>query len=367
MKINTKLFKLGLFSFLAGLFLLSCANQEQKSKKSAKANIKVRHLVDTIGFTQYPWQLDSIFARMDAEDKIGTEAVYKMAICPHDDYAYAGGLYAKTLAGIKAKTIVLIGVAHKAQKFNLENKLVFGSFDAWSGTYGDIAISPLRDKLLKKMPAESCIIHDSMMQVEHSLEAITPFLQRKNRAVEIVPVLVPHSQFDKLEVFAQELATALAELMTAENLEYGKDIAIVISTDAIHYGDVDWSSDKMAPFGVDDEGTAKVIEKEHAIIDQCLVGELSADKAKLFSETMLEANDFRVYKWYWCGRYDVPFGMMFANELNRIINHQRLFGTLIDYRSSFHNKHIETNDIGMGVTADAHQRHWVGYVGLVYN
>jgi len=366
MKINTKLFKIGIFSFLASIFLLSCANQEKSIIKSAQAEIKVRQLVDTIGFTQYPWQMDSIFARMDAEDKISTDSVYKMAICPHDDYAYAGGLYAKTLAGIKAKTIVLIGVAHKAQKFNLENKLVFGSFDAWRGTYGDIVISPLRDKLLKKMSAESYIIHVSMMQVEHSLETITPFLKRNNRAVEIVPFLVPHSQFDKMEVFAQELAVAFLALMQEENLEYGKDIAIVISTDAIHYGDVDWSSDKMAPFGVDDEGTAKVIEKEHAIIDQCLIGELSADKAKLFSETMLEANDFRVYKWYWCGRYDVPFGMVFANDLNRIINHRNLFGILIDYRSSFHNKHIETKDIGMGVTADAHQRHWVGYAGVVY-
>ncbi|MBN1649943.1 MAG: AmmeMemoRadiSam system protein B [Bacteroidales bacterium] len=366
MKIRIKFYSIGIYSVLISFLLFSCNNPDDKTKKSEQAHLKIRQQVDTIGFTQYPWQLDSIFARMDVGDKISTESVYKMAICPHDDYAYAGGLYAKTLNGIKAKTIILIGVAHKAQKFNLENKLVFGSFDVWSGTYGDITISPLRDKLLKKMAKESYIVHDSMMQVEHSLEAITPFLQRNNKALEIVPFLVPHSQFHKMEVFAQELATALAELMKEENLDYGKDIAIVISTDAIHYGDVDWSSDKMAPFGVDDKGTARVIEKEHAIIDQCLVGDVSTEKARLFSETMLEADDFRVYKWYWCGRYDVPFGMMFANDLNALIHHKPLSGNLIDYRSSLHNKPIETKDIGMGVTADAHQRHWVGYVGVVY-
>jgi len=49
--------------------------------------------------------------------------------CPHEDYKYAAGLFHKTLSGIKAKTIILIGVAHRARNFNLESKLVFGSFN----------------------------------------------------------------------------------------------------------------------------------------------------------------------------------------------------------------------------------------------
>ncbi len=359
-------FKLFLLSLISSFIFLSCVNKKSDNKNSETANFKIRQLVDTIGFTQYAWQMDSIIARIDNEDKIKTETVYKMAICPHDDYAYAGGLYSKTLTGIKAKTIVLIGVAHKAQKFNLDNKLVFGSFDAWKGTFGNIPVSSLRDKLLKKMSAESYIVHDSMMLIEHSLEAITPFLQNNNKDLEIIPLLVPYFQFDNMEIFAEELANALYVLMKDENLEYGKDLAIVISTDAIHYGDIDWSNDKMAPFGVDDEGTVKVIQKEQEIVNQCLVGELNTEKAKRFSEYMLEEANYKEYKWYWCGRYSVPFGLMFANSLNNLIEHKSLNGTLIDYRSSFHNPYIETKDIGMGTTADAHQRHWVGYVGVVY-
>lgn len=358
-----KSIKLIFTSLLGCLLFFSCVNQNNNKKM---ADAYIRPLKDTIGFTQYPWQMDSIISRMAPEDKIPSEDTYKMAICPHDDYAYAGGLYVKTLAGIKAKTIVLIGVAHKAQKFNLENKLVFDSFDAWKGTFGNVPISPIREKLLSILPPETYIVHDSMMTLEHSLEAVTPFLQRNNKETEIIPFLVPQFQFDKMEALAQELAVALAKIMKEENLEYGKDLAIVISTDAIHYGDVDWGSDKMAPFGVDNAGTAKVIEKEHHIINQCLVGELTNAKAKLFSETMLEEDNFRAYKWYWCGRYDVPFGLMFANDLNTIINHKALNGTLIDYRSSLHNPHIEVHDIGMGTTAQANQRHWVGYAGLVY-
>lgn len=355
-----KLMVLSAFS----IALFACDNSSSNQKNTAQ--LKVRQQVDTIGFTQYPWQMDSILARMSADDKTPTKAVYKMAICPHDDYAYAGGLYEKTLAGIKAKTIVLIGVAHKAKLFKLENKLVFGSFDAWKGTYGNILVSPLRDQLLLKMPAESFVIHDSMMQVEHSLEAITPFLQKNNPDVQIIPLLVPYFEFDKMEQFAQDFATAMSELMQEQNLNYGKDLAIVISTDAIHYGDVDWSSDQMAPFGVDEQGTAKVIQKEHQICEHCLVGEISTDKARLFSDYMLSKDNFREYQWYWCGRYDVPFGLMFSNQLNLLLNQIPLNGTLIDYRSSIHNPHITTTDLGMGTTADAHQRHWVGYAGLVY-
>lgn len=361
-----KIIYFALINLVGSLFLFACGNQNTNKEKTESTQLKIRQQVDTIGFTQYSWQMDSIMARISDDDKIKTENVYKMAICPHDDYAYAGGLYSKTLEGIKAKSIVLIGVAHKARNFNLENKLVFGSFDAWKGTFGNIPISSLRDKLLQMMPIESYVVHDSMMQVEHSLEAITPFLQKNNKEIEIIPLLVPYFEFEKMEVFSEELAKALSVLMKEENLTYGKDLAIVISTDAIHYGDVDWSSDKMAAFGVDDEGTAKVIQKEHEIINQCLEGELNTEKAKLFSDFMLEKDNYKEYKWYWCGRYDVPFGLMLANDLNQMIENKNLNGTLIDYRSSLHNPHIEVTDIGMGTTADAHQRHWVGYVGMVY-
>lgn len=97
-------------------------------------------------------------------------------ICPRDDYSYVGGLYTKTLAGIKAGTIILIGVAHKAKVFKLENKLVFDSFDEWKCAGGNIKVSALREKLLKTLSPTSFVVHDSIMQAEHSLEAITPFL-----------------------------------------------------------------------------------------------------------------------------------------------------------------------------------------------
>ncbi len=310
--------------------------------------------------------MDSIASRILAEDRILTEDIYKAVICPHDDYAYAAGLYNKTLVGIKAKTIVLIGVAHKARKFNLENKLVFGSFDKWKGIYSNIMVSPLRDELLKNIPQEIYVVHDSMMQIEHSLEAITPFLQKNNKEVKIIPLLVPYITFDKMDLFSDALAKALHHLMKKEKLQYGKDIAIVISNDAIHYGDEGWGSDKLAPFGVDSLGTIKARQKDMDIINQCLDGELDKEKVKLFNQYTVQKDNYKEYQWTWCGRYSVPFGLLFANKLNDLIENKPLTGKMIGYNSSYHSLHIEVKDIGMGVTAPANNHHWVAYVGVKY-
>ena len=344
-------------------FLLSCNNP----KGSTTAEHRVRHLIDTIGFSQYDWQMDSIMSRISIDDKVQTDVFDKVVICPHDDYAYAGGLYRKTLAGIKAKTILLIGVAHKARNFSLENKLVFGDFQEWKGTYGKVAVSPLRDKIIKKMSPESFMVHDSMMQLEHSLEAITPFLQYSNKEVEIIPVLVPYFEFEKMEAFSSELADALFDIMKEENLNFGKDVAIVISNDAIHYGDEEWGGSQLAPFGVDSLGTAQAKQKDLEIISNCLQGELSHEKIKLFNSYTVNEDSFKEYKWTWCGRYSVPFGLLTAKALNERIEHKALNGELVDYRTSFHNIHIEVIDLCMGTTDPAYQRNWVGYVGMIYN
>lgn len=349
---------------LSLLIFASCDNPENKS--ITKSDLKIRQLADTIGFTQYTWQLDTIISRIAEEDKKATDNVAKAVICPHDDYAYAGGLYQKTLSSIKAKTVVLIGVAHKARNFSLENKIVFGSFDVWKATDGNVPVSQFRAELMQKLNAETYMVHDSMMQVEHSLEAITPFLQRNNPEVEIIPILIPYFKFDLMEPYAEELALALADIMRENNMEYGKDLAIVISNDAIHYGDVDWSSTTMAPFGVDSIGTAQAHQKDRTIIKECLIGEVRIDKIKLFTWYTVQDDDYKAYKWTWCGRYALPFGLLTANALNNRIYQKNLEGTFIDYRSSFQNPHIEVEDIAMGHTAVAHQRHWVGYVGMTY-
>jgi len=358
--------KQAFFILLLGISLFSCKKYNKNEELINTSELKVRTLIDTIGFTQYKWQLDSIISRMPSEDKKGSDQIYKAVICPHDDYSYAGGLYNKTLAGIKAKTIVLIGVAHRARNFTLENKLVFGTFDTWQSTNGNVTVSTFRDRLIRKLPSETYIVHDSMMQLEHSMEAIVPFLQKNKQEVSIIPLLVPYITFENMGLFSEIVAKSLRDIMKEENLQYGRDIAIVISNDAIHYGDEDWGSSNLAPFGVDSLGNEKARQKDLKIIEQCLKGELNNEKIEIFNHYTVQEENYKEYKWTWCGRYSVPFGLLVANKLNNLIEHRSLSGKMIDYRSSYHNRHIKVEDLGMGTTAPANNRHWVGYVGLGY-
>jgi AmmeMemoRadiSam system protein B len=346
---------------IGSIIFLSC-----KDQKNDEANLNIRQLIDTIGFTQYDWQFDSIISRIHSDDKKPLNKIYKAAICPHDDYAYSAGLYNKTLEGIKANTIILIGVAHKASKYKLENRLIFGSFDKWKCNDDDIAISPIRDKLLKNLSKEIFIVHDSMMQLEHSLEAINPFLQKNNNKVEIIPILVPYMTFENMRLFSEELSNAVHSVMKKENLEYGKDLAVVISNDAVHYGNTDWGGADLAPFGVDSIGNTRAKQKDLKIIDQCLVGDLSENKIKNFNVFTVKDENYKEYKWVWCGRYSLPFGLLFANKLNVLIENKPLSGNLVGYRSSYPANHIEVTDLGMGHTALANNSHWVAYIGIGY-
>ena len=346
--------------------ILSSANISAQIWAPKESGLHVRNLADTVGFAQYGWQMHSLFVKIPAEDKAPVKETYKAAICPHDDYSYVGGLYAKTLAGIKAKTIILIGVAHKAKNFKVENRLVFDSFDEWKCADGNIKVSSLRNKLLKRLSPESYVVNDTLMQVEHSLEAINPFLQRNIAHVEILPILVPHMTFENMQIFSQEMSKKIFELMQEEHLVFGKDVAIVISNDGLHYGDQDWGSSNMAPFGTDDEGTAKAVAKDLQIIDDCFKGETTEAKIRKFFDYTVKADNFREYNWTWCGRYSVPFGLLFADKLNLLFTNQLLTANLIDYRSSISNPHIDVKDLGMGTTAPANQHHWVSYVGIVF-
>lgn len=360
--------KITLLLLTTSLFLFAC--KQDKTYNAIESQgisiATVRPIQDTIGFAQYSWQLDSIIDRIAAEDKTPIAATYKAAISPHDDYAYAGGLFYKTLKGIKAKTVILIGVAHRATNFDLQDKLIFDSNTYWNAPNGHIKISPLRDSLIAKLHANTFIVHDSMMALEHSLEAITPFLQKMNPQVEIVPILVPFMKFEDMKRFSEDLSNVLAQQMKLQNLAYGKDIAIVISNDAIHYGNTDWGGGDLAPFGVDEAGNKKALEKDRRIIDFCLLDPISEEKIRTFNLFTVNPNDYKSYNWTWCGRYSVPFGLLTANKLNQKLYGEPLFGTLVDYRSSLTDPHIEVIDIGMGHTAPASETHWVAFVGVGY-
>ncbi len=359
------------------LTLLSCEHRGKENRLAAMT----RRMVDTVGFAHEAWQMDSITDRIVRfqGDRLNStfhnlpassKDPWKVVISPHDDYSYVGYLYPATLSYLKAKTIIIFGVCHKAKQFGLKNILVFDSFEKWQSAYGLIDVSGLREKIINRLTQNDYVINDSMQAVEHSVEALLPFIQQHNQGLEIVSILVPYMSFERMDGLAKALAEVINTMTVKEKFEWGKDFAFAISSDAVHYGDEDWGGKNFAYYGADSAGYVKAVIHELEIIDNCLLGELAPDKIKRFSDYTVEEDDYMTYKWTWCGRYSIPFGLLTAYYLNDLQSDnkklQPLVGVEIGYATSIDHEHLFVDDLQMGVTAPANIHHWVGYAGVGY-
>ncbi len=354
---------IGLWFTIVAVLLGSC--QSAKTPKVA-----VRGVVDSVGFATKAWQMDSIMQRIRRLQgdflPAAQPSPWKTVISPHDDYTYAGYMYPLALAGIRAKTVIIFGVAHKARKLGLENTIVFDDFDYWRSPYGRIAVSPLREQIAAQLDTSLFLVSREMQAMEHSVEAELPFLHYYQRDLKIVPILVPYMSFERMRQIARPLAQVVHEISKQNNWQWGKDVAVVISNDAVHYGDRDWGGKNFARFGADSAGYRQAVAFEHQIIDDCLSGGLAEAKIKKFTEYTVQTDDFRQYKWTWCGRYSVPFGLLFSLYWQQIETGQPLNGTFLGYATSIDHPKLPVDDLGMGVTAPANIRHWVGYVAEGY-
>lgn len=341
------------------------------------AQEKVRQPVDTVGFATKSWQMDSIVKRIDklygpaieATNKsnlLDGNTAFRMVICPHDDYTYAGFLYESILPHIKAKTVIIFGVAHKARKFNVEQKLVFDSFDEWEEPYGNLKISSLREEMMKNLPSQDYIVHDSLQQAEHSVEAIIPFLQYYNRNVQIISILIPAMNFDMMKKYAMDLAKDIHLIIRKNKLKWGEDIALVISNDAVHYGDEDWGGKNYAMYGCSAEGYEKAVSHENEIISNSLLPPLDTASIHQFFNSTVQPENWREYKWPWCGRYSVPFGLLTGMYLSQLSGEKIPEGIKMGYSTSIAQKPLPVEDLIMGKTAIANLHHWVGYAAIGY-
>lgn len=339
------------------LVLMACGHNVQKESN-------VRPLVDTVGFAHLDWQMDSLMARIGRSEG-QADFTPRVVISPHDDYTYVSSLYPAALQNIKAKTVILFGVAHKAKLLNVENQVVFDSYDFWKGPYGNVKVADIREKIIEELPLGLFQVNDSLERMEHSVEAIIPFLQYYNRDVQIVSILVPYMSFDRMQEIAGPLSAAIQKVTIDKGMIWGKDFAIVISTDAVHYGDEDWGGKNYSFYGTDSTGYARAVAHEKEIMDT-LSGDLNQRKVKAFCDFTVDEKDFHEYKWTWCGRYSVPLGLLTAYDLNEATGGQPLAGNIIGYSNSINHPAIKVDDLRMGVTAPANVHHWVGYAAIGY-
>jgi AmmeMemoRadiSam system protein B len=284
-------------------------------------------------------------------------------ICPHDDYIFAGRVYRKVIPLVTAKTIIMVGVFHRHRAFGAKDMLVFDTFRAWRAPDGEIPISPLRETLIKGLKqgeyVQSAAMHDS----EHSLEAITYWLKHQRPDVEIVPILVPVASEQRMSELAGSLSASLAKAMQDKGLQLGKDVAIVISADGIHYG----KNFNYEPYG---QGGVKAfleaMDKEREMLKGPLAGPISQKKVGELYEKCVDPQDPFTYRMTWCGRFSVPFGMMLIEQTARALKLPVPVGHPIALGVSVDTPELPLKSIGMGATAPANLYHFVSYPGVAY-
>ncbi len=374
-----KTFKALWVVFLGSILFVSLATaQPAKLPKTAVPSTStVRGLKDTVGFAISAAQMDltvRLSRETDAQKLKVNAKKFKLkpghcfiaGISPHDDFIYAGPVYAHLYPYLQAKRVIIFGVSHYARRYHVENMLIFDKFKKWRGPYGLVPVSSARKEILAKLPKADYIVSSPMQAEEHSVEALIPWLQYTNRHVEIVSILVPYMSWGKLDSLSSDLASVLAQIIRKHHWKLGQDIAFLISNDCSHYGDQGWGGRNFAPFGTGCEGLQKGTNRDRKIAKETLCGTLSSFKIRDFYGRVLDPRDYHKYKVTWCGRFAVPFGSNMLVHLMKELNHKPLQGLFLRYGDSVELGELDVRYTGMGVTAPANLHHWVGYVAIGY-
>jgi AmmeMemoRadiSam system protein B len=337
-----------------------------------------RGQMDTVGFATTAEQMDAVLAQCRESAAPGHDALraehgwtdqtrFAAAVCPHDDYYYAGRLYSLLMPYVQAKTVIVFGVFHKARVWDLRDKLVFDSFETWRGPYGPVKVSPVREQIIAALPAADYVVDNDMQQVEHSVEAIVPWLQAYNPDVEIVSVMVPYMQWETMDRLATKLADVLATIMRENGWSLGEDVALISSADAVHYGDAGWGGGDYAHFGTDADGYKKAVNRDLHLAESTLCGDVKRMSLQKFLYTCVDKDDVTQYKLTWCGRFSVPFGINVASRLGEELDGRLLTGSLLGYGTSVGEASLDVEELdGLGTTAPNNLHHWVGYAAIGY-
>jgi AmmeMemoRadiSam system protein B len=272
-----------------------------------------------------------------------------------------------TIDRVGADLVILFGVAHRARRIGLEGRLIFDDFAGWRGPYGVTRISPLREKVIGRLPEEMVLVDGSFHASEHSLEAFIPFIQHyRGTEAEILPVLVTRLAGDSFDWAVAAMISALDAVLEEEGMGLGPDAVVLISADCVHYGDEQWGSGGYAPFGTGREGYEKATEQDIDIARTTLEGPLSAEKIAGFRERV-ERDDLEwPYKVTWCGVYSIPFGLSVLEGLSEARGLGTPCGHLLGYGTSLEPGALPVEGTGLGATNIATERHWVGYLAMGY-
>ncbi|MGE5313635.1 MAG: AmmeMemoRadiSam system protein B [Acidobacteriota bacterium] len=323
----------------------------------------IRPIRDSIGFCWNADEMNRFMSFLSTEERSRPREKSRnlvAAISVHDDYLYAGNVYYPLYKNIRTKEAVIFGVTHgsvRKEMGSLSNVLILDEYDRWRGPYHTVGISPLRERIRSEMPNDDILISNQAHSIEHSIEAVIPFLQYYNRDIKITPIMVTQMPFEKMETVSQRLAKIIVEYMRANKLVPGKDIFFLISNDANHYGE-DFGN---TPYGMDANAHRRATENDRRIINEHLVGGINeAGIKKLTNELWPDSTQAKLIP-LWCGRYPMTLGLLTVTNVLTEVGAGRLNGTLYKYSDTFTEKVLPVKNTSMGLTAVFSYKHWCGW------
>jgi MEMO1 family protein len=322
----------------------------------------VRPIRDNVGFCWKANEMNRLMSYLSKHDKITDIGSYKLivGISPHDDYLYAGNIYYTLYPHIKTKEVVIFGVTHGTVRKAMNDPrdvLILDDYDEWHGPYGNVNVSPLRDFIKSKLDKNYQMVSDKAQDIEHSIEALVPFLQYYNRNIKITPIMVTGMSYDRMETISKQLSDIISEYIKENHLQLGKDIFFLISTDANHYGE-DFDN---APYGVDEAAHKKATDRDKEIGNNIFNGELTFAKVKELADDFWPELKVNKVCPLWCGKYPIPFGLMTTINIVNEVSGKKIMGKFLGYSDSWTEGVIPIYHTNMGLTAPFSLKHWVGY------
>jgi MEMO1 family protein len=321
--------------------------------------LEVRGIRDSVGFC---WDAVQMLRLTDYLASVETlppsDKPIIAAVSPHDDYLYAGRVYYPLFHSLRTREAVIFGVTHGTVRKEIgdpKGVLILESFDAWTGPAGPIPVSPLRDFIRKRLDTSMFVVNDKAHRLEHSIEALLPFLQHFNPSISITPIMVTAMPFGRMDTLAGALSEIIAEYMRERSLVPGTDLVFLASSDANHYGR-DFNN---APYGEAAEAHANATREDKRIADECLTGGLDVGKIGILTKEL--------EKPLWCGKFSIPFGLLAAFRTIQRLNGGKLTGRVLRYSDTYTEGVLPLKDTGMGTTAPSSLKHWVGFLSAVYN
>lgn len=323
----------------------------------------VRPVRDDVGFCWTSEETDELINYLshqkDNQQESPSEGLIG-GISPHDDFLFAGDIYYPLFKSLRAKEVIIFGVTHGTVRKEIgdpKNLLLLDEYKYWKGPYSNVTISDLREAIKSNLKPEYFSVNNKAHQLEHSIEALIPFLQHFNPGIKITPIMVTQMPFETMDKISSGLSEIIVDYIKKNNLIVGKDIAFLISSDATHYGE----DFKYTPYGENEKAHKTGTDRDLYTANAFLNKSLDVQAVNALNNELTKSQDTLYSAPTWCGRYSVPFGLLATVKTLAKLNLQSS-GKVLRYSDTWTEGVMPVKRTNLGITAPFSLKHWCGHL-----